>query len=104
MGNGRVLLESLDDLYGLIGEAVALVGSSVEGLVVAIGQHVRGGDDGKNHRDVCSGIGRVPGLSGLKKLIAHLRPPPQGLHGASGKEESTENYRKLENRVPAVQQ
>src|SRR5262249_1989916 len=46
VGDGGVLLETLDDLSCLFGERIALVGGRVECLVVAIGQNV----DDRQHR------------------------------------------------------
>ncbi len=52
VGDRYRLLEILDDFRRLIGKAVALVGSEIVGLVVAIGQYVRDGDDCQRNENV----------------------------------------------------
>src|SRR5579859_4618999 len=99
VGDGGVLLEALDNLYSLVGEAVALVGSGVIGFFVATGQHIGGGDDSNHDREIGGGIGRIAGLTRFEKLGVHLRPPAQRFDGTRGQKESKENRRNVINRV-----
>ena len=71
VGDDCILFEAFRDLGRLLGEAIALVRSRVEGLGVAIGENI-GHDDRGNHDQYVGGrIGGVFSLSGLDPLACH---------------------------------
>ena len=77
VGDGRVLLQTFDDLGGLVGKAVTLVRSRVIGLVVAIGKHIADGNNRDHNQDVHRRVSCVFCLPRFEPLASHLRPPPQ---------------------------
>ena len=72
VGDRGVLLQSLHDLRCLLRQGIAFVRGRVVGLVEAVRKNVDHGNDGNDHQNIESRVGRVLRLSGFEPLLIPL--------------------------------
>ena len=72
VGDGRILLQSFNNLRCLLRQAIPFVRCGVIRLAVAIRQNVRRRNRSDYHQNVDSRVRRVPCLSGFEQLGIHL--------------------------------
>src|SRR2546427_1751389 len=93
IGDGRILLQPLDDFRGLFGQGVPFIGGRVIRPVVTVRENVRYHHGGKGYGDIDRGVSRVLCLPRFEEPRVHLRPPAQRFHRA-GSEKQPQEYQR----------
>ena len=69
-----IALQVLDHLNGLVGETELLIGSGIEGFIVAVGQEVDRAEHAQDHQGIHTGVCGVLRLSCLEPVGSHITP------------------------------